>query len=81
MKEDATTTRLERKLKRRCGDALTEVLSCLDRQTLEYVLSAPTDLGAMMRAVAEYVVVIDAARERALAPTSKKSRQAHRKEK
>lgn len=79
MTRDATTAKLLRKLKRRCGDALSEVLSCLDRQMLEYVLSAPTDLGAMMRAVAEYVVLIDASRKRASASKPSK-RQAVRRQ-
>lgn len=81
MTRDATTAKLLRKLKRRCGDALSEVLSCLDRQTLEYVLSAPTDLGAMMRAIAEYVVLIDASRQRASASKITKRQAAGRKSK
>lgn len=76
MRRDATRAQLLRKLKRRCNDAIAEALSSLDREALEYVLSAPTDLGAMMRAVAEYVVLIDASRKlpSASKPSNRKAR-------
>lgn len=80
MSRDTKTAQLG-KLKSRCRAAVKEVLSCLDRQTLEYVLSAPTDLGAMMRAVAEYVVLIDATQKRAPASKSRKQRLVARKQK